>query len=158
MTILGTLLGGWTASSMAARGARRQRLRQLYCFLSFAVGAGFLWSSIAQQAPLASAALAAVSTFAVSSYQAHWWACVTELSGKHLGALFGLLNGLGAFGAMASLYLFGRFSDWRKDLGYLGRDQYDPALYVYVGVLALAALCWLGIDTSRPIAHDDNMH
>jgi MFS transporter, ACS family, glucarate transporter len=155
MTVFGTLLGGLTASWLSAQSVNRQRVRRLLCFLSFFAGAVFLLGGIAQDVPLASAAFAAISAFAVSSYQAHWWACVAELSGKHLGALFGLLNGLGAFGAMASQYFFGAYSQWREELGYSGRAQYDPAFYVYVGVLALAALCWLGVDTSRPIAGDE---
>lgn len=156
LATFGTLAGGFTASWLAKDPASRQGRRRLVCFLSYAVAAGFLFAALLQESPSLSALCAGLSCFAMFSYQAHWWACVTELSGKHLGALFGLLNGLGAFGAMASQYFFGAFADWRRELGYSGRAQYEPAFYVYVAVLALTALCWLRVDTARPLVRESS--
>ena len=61
-----------------------------------------------------------------------WWACAD--SGQrptHSGGLFGLMNGMGVACAMGSPTFFGTFVDWRKDHGYLGHDQWDPAYYVH---------------------------
>jgi ACS family glucarate transporter-like MFS transporter len=101
----------------------------------------------------ASAALSAVftalATFFVALPIATWWAVVTEISGKHLGALFGLMNSLGVPGGVASQVFLGRFSDYRKEQGFVGRDQWDPAFYVYFGVLLVGAVGWLFIDATK---------
>src|SRR5262249_46368347 len=75
-------------------------------------------------------------------------------SGKHLGALFGLMNSLGVPGALGSQLFLGRFVDWLGGLGYSGRPQWDPALYVYAAVLVAGAACWLFIDATRPVVGD----
>jgi hypothetical protein len=36
----------------------------------------------------------------------------------------------------------GWFADYRKDLGYSGREQWDPMFNVFVGVLLFGALMW----------------
>src|SRR5262249_50131376 len=79
-----------------------------------------------------------------------WWSCAIEVSGRHVGALFGLMNGLGVFGAMGSQFFFGAFADWRAGQGYSGRAQWGPAVGVYVAVLLLAALGWAS-SVSRPV-------
>jgi hypothetical protein len=78
-----------------------------------------------------------------------WWGAVTDISGKHLGALFGLMNSLGVPGAAASPIFMGWFVDWLKDLGYEDRARWDPGFYVCAGLLALGATLWLFIDASR---------
>lgn len=148
----GTLMGGFVANWVSNHSTNRQRTRRLICFVSYAAAAVLLLASIWVDSPAASAACAAISCLAMFSYQAHWWASVIELSGKHLGAMFGLLNGVGVFGAMSSQFLFGRLADWRGELGYSGREQWDPLFYMYVAALLVTALFWLGVDTSRPIA------
>ena len=57
-----------------------------------------------------------------------WWASATQVSGRHLGALFGLMNMMGGVGSILSQLFVGSFADWRKSLGYTGRAQWDPAL------------------------------
>ena len=37
---------------------------------------------------------------------------------------------------------FGAFADWRKDQGFEGRDQWDPAFYLCVATLFLAGMLW----------------
>jgi hypothetical protein len=82
---------------------------------------------------------------------ATWWAVVTEISGKHLGVLFGLMNSMGVPGAMLSQLFFGQLADLLKALGFQGRAQFDPLFYVYSGVLLVGAVGWLFIDASRSI-------
>jgi MFS family permease len=85
------------------------------------------------------------------AHAAAWWGVTADISGKHLGALFGLMNSLGFVGGGLSQLFFGRFADWRKDEGYLGRDQWDPAFYVYAAVLVLGAICWLLVDARKSV-------
>src|SRR5262249_51189904 len=104
--------------------------------------AAFLALGVQCESPRLTALFAALSCLVMTSTLATWWSCVTEISGPHLGALFGLMNGLALFGPLASQYLFGAFADWREARGYTGRDQWDPAFGACVVVLLVAAGCW----------------
>jgi hypothetical protein len=79
-----------------------------------------------------------------------WWSAAIEQSGKHTGSLFGWMNMMGLMGAAISQGFVGVFADWRKSLGYVGREQWDPMFDVYVAVLLLGALSWL-IYRKRPL-------
>jgi len=57
---------------------------------------------------------------------------------------------MGTAGALASQGFVGAFADWRKGLGYAGREQWDPMFDVYVGVLLLGAVTWLAY-RKRPL-------
>ena len=83
--------------------------------------------------------------------QSAWWSSAVEVSGKHVGSLFGLMNGLGVFGAMGSQVFFGHFADWRATQGFAGRAQWDPAFYVVVGVLLIGAIGWLFVDPTKRV-------
>jgi hypothetical protein len=52
---------------------------------------------------------------------------------------------------MSSQFFFGWFGDYQKARGLVGRDQYDPAMWVYAGVLLLGAFAWLFVDPTRVI-------
>ena len=84
----------------------------------------------------------ALSCFAAHLTQALWWSCAIGISGKHIGALFGLMNSVGVFGAMSSQYLVGAIADWLGSKGYSGRMQWDPMFYVDMGVLIVAGILW----------------
>jgi hypothetical protein len=62
--------------------------------------------------------------------------------GRHIGSLTGLMNGSGVIGAMASQWFVGAFADYRSAAGYQGREQWDPMIHLYAGVLVLAAGAW----------------
>lgn len=83
------------------------------------------------------------------AHVASWWGVTGDIAGKHLGALFGLMNSLGFFGGVMSQLFFGRFADWRESLGYSGRAQWDPAIYLYAVVLMIGAIFWLMVDARK---------
>jgi sugar phosphate permease len=150
LAAFGTLGGGFLANWVNQR-PRRQALRSGICSGLFAASAGFLVASVWFDDVTLSACFAGLSCACMFSYQAHWWAATMELTGKHLGALFGLLNGMGVVGAMSSQFFFGWFGDFRASLGYAGREQWDPAFCVYLVVLGAGALAWLFVDTTHPL-------
>jgi MFS family permease len=119
------------------------------------LAAVLLSAGMACESPFATAFFAACSTAATHLTNPSWWSCATEISGRHVGAMFGLMNGLGVVGAMSSQLLFGVLADARKAAGYSGREQWDPAFYIVAGVLLAAAVCWLLVDTSRTIDADE---
>src|SRR5947209_8500433 len=101
--------------------------------------------------PVRAAGWTALAMFALHSTLPNWWGAVTDVSGRHLGALFGLMNSIGGLGAIASQLFLGHFVDWMGGLGFVGRAQWDPAFYLYAGILLAGAFGWLWIDVTRPV-------
>jgi MFS family permease len=152
---LGCTLGGFLADWIVRRtGSRRWGRRVVGCG---ALGNAALWLGLGVQCD--SAVLASICTTLASMSamlaQATWWSSVTDISGRHIGALFGLMNSLGMPGAIAGPLFFGFFADRMKELGYEGRAQWDPGFYVYCGVLLLGAIGWLFVDTSKSVVESD---
>jgi hypothetical protein len=54
-------------------------------------------------------------------------------------------------GAFVSTMFLGRFVDRMHERGYEGRAQWDPAFYVYAGVLFIGACCWLAVDANKHV-------
>jgi MFS family permease len=148
---MGTVVGGLIADRIKNRCLRPAHVRRYVGCGFFSLAAILLVASIAASSAFVSALLAAASCCAMLCQHPGWWSGVTELGGRHVGAVFGLVNSLGVPGAMASQYFFGACADWRGSQGFSGREQWDPALAVYVAVLLVGGVCWLFIDVSRPI-------
>jgi MFS family permease len=150
----GMLAGGFLADAIVRPGGNPHRARRLLGSGGYVVAAGTLAAGLLFGSPRLTAVFAALSCLALTSTLSTWWSCVTEVSGRHLGALFGLMNGMGVFGAMGSQFFFGAFADWRGQQGYSGRQQWDPAFAVCVVALLMAAGCW-ACYTSRAVTADD---
>src|SRR6516165_10693297 len=99
-------------------------------------------ASIWTDSTVAASAFVALAAFGVQLQLPSWWASATQVSGRHLGALFGMMNMMGMFGRILFNLFVGGFADWRKSLGYSGRAQWDPALYAYVAVAVIGAVLW----------------
>jgi sugar phosphate permease len=146
--LLGGYLGDWVVRRTGARGWTRRVLGSG----GHTIAALGLLLSIQVDSPLAAALWATLSCLTANIQLANWWAAVTDVSGKHLGALFGLLNSMGVPGAFLSPVLFGWISDRLGQLGYAGREQFDPLFFLYGAVLLVGATGWLFIDATKPIA------
>jgi hypothetical protein len=72
----------------------------------------------------------------------NWWSVVIPQSGRHVATLFGLMNGIGVMGALASQGFVGIFVDWQNQHGHTGRTGWDPIFDVYVLALIGAGLAW----------------
>jgi len=137
---LGTFVGGYLLDLMTAQGGiLRKRLMGGCCFF---MASGMLGCSLLSSDPWLATLFAAFSCFATQATQPLWWSSSIGISGKHVGALFGLMNSVGVFGAMSSQYLVGAMADWLGKQGYSGRDQWDPIFYINLGVLFVAGLLW----------------
>lgn len=124
---------------------------RIYGFLGTAGSAVALAASVQCETALATSAWAALAFALAISQQATFWNVTTEISGKNLGSIFGLMNSLGVPGAFVSTMFLGRFADWMAARGHHGRDQWDPAFYVYAAVLLVGACCWLAVDARKKI-------
>jgi MFS family permease len=153
----GNLGGGWLADRIMRKSRNPMRARRWMGTTAYVLGAGLLMIGMLLDSAEATSTWLAISCLVLQSTLANWWSCAIEVSGRHVGALFGLMNGMGVFGAMASQFFFGFFSDWRKAAGYVGREQWDPAFYIVVGVLLIAGICWQFVDTSRSVDASEGM-
>jgi predicted MFS family arabinose efflux permease len=137
---VGTLVGGYLLDRFATQGGTgRKRILGSCCFF---LAAMMLSCSLMSSHPWLAVIFAGLSCFATQATQPLWWTCSIGISGKHVGALFGLMNSVGVFGAMSSQFLVGALADYFGKRGFTGRDQWDPAFYINVGVLLTAGILW----------------
>jgi MFS family permease len=137
---LGTYVGGQILDRVIlGRGLARRRIMGGSALLLATLMLGC--ALLSKNAWLA-AGFTALSCLATQSAQPLWWSCTTGISGKHVGALFGLMNSMGVFGAMTSQYLVGAIADYLGKQGFTGRAQWDPIFFINMGVLVAAGLFW----------------
>ncbi len=136
----GTFVGGFVLDRwIRGQGIHRLRLFGGSCFFSAAC---LLAAALATRDPWLAAGFTALSCFATQASQPLWWTSSIGISGRHVGALFGLMNSVGVFGAMSSQYLVGYLADTLGKQGYTGRVQWDPIFYIDLGVLMIAGVLW----------------
>lgn len=126
-------------------------------FAGTATAAVLLLLSVQAESATATSFLAAAACIGTMSQQATFWSVTTEISGRHLGSVFGLMNSMGIPGAFGSVLFLGYFVTWMREEGYTGRGQWDPAFYVYAALLLVGACCWLLVDANRKIADDERV-
>ncbi len=145
---LGTLVGGWSLDiTGAARFQVGRRLHGSCCFLAAAV---LLYLALRQDNVIVAVTLTGFSCFFTQATQSLWWSSAIQISGRHVGALFGLMNSVGVFGALSSQFLVGALADHFAGQGLSGRAQWDPIFLINCGVLIAAAVLW-GVFVQRPV-------
>jgi MFS transporter, ACS family, glucarate transporter len=138
---VGMLIGGWLADriSKLEEHVRARRYLGVVCYL---LAAACLFLGVRQDDALSLAMLWGASFCVMHITLPNWWSCAIPQAGRHTATIFGLMNGLGVLGAMASQGFVGVFADWQKDRGFSGREQWDPIFDVYVCVLLANAVAW----------------
>jgi hypothetical protein len=138
---IGTLAGGITVDWIVRCGWAVNG-RRLLGGAAFIMAAVLLGGALWTHDPWVAATITAASCLAAQSTQPLWWSCAIGISGRHVGALFGLMNMMGVVGAMSSQYLVGALADAMGARGFSGRQQWDPIFFIDVGVLVCAGLLW----------------
>ncbi len=138
----GVFLGGLLADRITTRAADPVAARRRVAVVCYLTAAACLYAGARADDAVASCWLMAAAMLAMHLTLPNWWSTAIPQCGKHVGALFGLMNGVGVIGAAASQKFAGVFTDWRKELGHEGRAQWDPLFDVYVGVLVCGAVAW----------------
>jgi ACS family glucarate transporter-like MFS transporter len=136
----GTFLGGQFLDLVVLRGGLWRR--RMMGGGAFAIAAGLLALSLLTENAWMAATFTGLSCFMTQSTQPLWWSSAITVSRKHVGALFGLMNSVGVFGALSSQYLVGALADWLGKHGHTGRTQWDPVFQIDVVVLLLGAVTW----------------
>jgi ACS family glucarate transporter-like MFS transporter len=154
----GVLMGGFVGDWLTARtGSRRLALGSMGTVGLLLAGL-LVGSSVYADVPLIAVLLCSVGYFFSYIQLAAWWAAMSDVGGRHLGALFGLCNMVGLAGGAISQVFLGSFADYMKGLGHVGRAQWDPAFYLYGGVLMAGGLLWLFINPRHTVVPGDAEH
>ncbi|MFM9965566.1 MAG: MFS transporter [Planctomycetaceae bacterium] len=148
---IGCMSGGFIIDWLTRRTGDRFWCRRRLSFLAMSLAAVLLLIGKLCDSSLIASLWTAGSFLLAVMTLASWWGAVADLSGPHLGALFGLMNSLGGFGGMASQRFAGKFAVWMEEHGFTGRAQWDPMFYVYALVIFVGALAWMFIDTRRSV-------
>lgn len=141
----GTLVGGAVSRWIDRRGLPLQ-VRVALATAGLILGGVCLAAGARCESPYATTAGMAGASFLASSQLAQWWAVITLIGGRHVGALFGLANSLGVAGSFGSPYFLGWFANSREKLGFTGRAVWDPAWDIYAGVLVAGGVVWLFVN------------
>lgn len=148
---LGSLCGGFLLDRLTFWSGDRRRSRSWQASGGLLLAALLLTAGTQIDAAVPAAVCTAFAAFSAFLAIPAWWSAVTEVSGRHVGAVFGLLNSLGGVGAVASPIFLGWFVDWMEKRGHTLRDQWDHAFPIYSFVLLLGACGWLLIDSTKSI-------
>ena len=146
---VGALCGGFIVDWLVRNSPNRRWAYSGYGAAALGLAAAAMLASVLCDSLPVSSLLATLACMSALSHQASWWSVTTEISGKHLGALFGLMNSLGVPGALISTAFLGRFVDWMGKRGFMARSQWDPAFYIYAGVLLVGAGCYMLVNCRR---------
>lgn len=148
---IGCIGGGFMIDYLVRTTGNRHLSRRLYSCTALILGAVCLISGRHSDSPWLASIFTGGSVMFTLSTLAAWWGAVTDLSGRHIGALFGLMNSLGGLGAITSQLFVGRYADWMKSFGHAGRAQWDSIFYVYASVLVVGALGWLMVNSAKSV-------
>lgn len=153
----GMLLGGWLADRLSHWTSDPLQARRGLGAICFLTAALCLFIGVRCDDPYTLAALWGASFCAMHITLPNWWSVAIPQCGRHVGAIFGLMNGMGVIGALASQWFVGWHADWRATQGFSGRDQWDPIFDVYVFVLVLGGLAWWSY-RFRLLGRGEEMH
>jgi MFS family permease len=152
---LAAFFGGWLSDYLVQTTGSRRWGRTAQAVAGGGLAACGIIASIWTDSTTVASAFIALVAFGVQLQLPSWWACATQVSGRHLGALFGLMNMMGGIGRSLPQLFVGSFADWRKSLGYRGRDQWDPAFYLFVAIAMLGMILWALINPEKTV--DDEL-
>ncbi|HVC95503.1 MAG TPA: MFS transporter [Pirellulales bacterium] len=147
----GVLIGGYLGDWLTVRLGSRRRALGVMGTVGLLLAGTCVGGSVLIDAPLLAVLLCSVGYFFSYIQLAAWWSTMADIGGRHVGALFGLGNMIGLGGGALSQVFLGSYADYRKALGLMGRDQWDPAFYFYGGVLVVGGLLWLFINPAKPV-------
>jgi MFS family permease len=148
---MGCYFGGRLTDWLVAKTGDRRWGRTAQSVLGAGIAATGILASIFTESSLLASIFIAMACFGIQIQLPAWWASATQVSGRHVGALFGMMNMLGAVGGISSQVFLGRFADWMKSLGYTGRAQWDPGFYIYVVIALVGMVLWSLVNPEKTV-------
>jgi sugar phosphate permease len=145
----GSFLGGWFSDWFVKFTGSRRWGRTTQAIVGAATASTCVFASLRTDATNMASIYVAMACFGAQLQTPAWWACATAVSGKHLGALFGMMNMIGALGGIFSQIFFGYYAEYMKDLGFSGRAQWDPAVYLYILIPLIGMTLWIFVNPEK---------
>jgi MFS family permease len=140
---VGMFIGGWLSDRITQKSSDPIRDRRRVSAAGFFIAAVCMFVGTRCESAVATSAFWSAAMCAMHIQLPNWWSAIIPQAGRHTATIFGLTNGIGVFGALASQGFVGIFADWQESRGLKGRAQWDPIFDVYVSVLVLGGLAWL---------------
>jgi sugar phosphate permease len=148
---VGCFFGGWLTDWLVKKTGNRRWGRTAQSVGGAALAALGILASLFTESTVLASVFVALACLGVQIQLPAWWASATQVSGRHLGALFGLMNMIGALGAICSQLFLGSLADVMGRWGYTGRAQWDPGFFTYVAVALLGMTLWSLIDPRKTV-------
>jgi MFS transporter, ACS family, glucarate transporter len=147
----GAMTGGWFSDWLVRRTGNLRWGRTAQAVAGWGVAVlGMLASLRIGSATMASVCFA-IAAFGLQLALPVWWSVATHITGRHIGALFGMMNMVGSLGRIIASSWVGYVADWRKSLGYTGRAQWDPAVYGFVVFALIGVVLWSLVDPRKNV-------
>jgi len=147
----GCYFGGWLTDFLLQATGNPRWSRTAQSVVGAGLAASGLLASLFIDNTVLSSILVAIACFGLQLQLPAWWACGTQIGGKHLGALVGLMNMIGNGGAAILQTIFGHFVEMMKSWGHAGRARWDPGIYIYVAVALLGMALWSQVDPEKVV-------
>jgi MFS family permease len=145
------LLGGYLGDILTRELGSRRRALGLMGTVGLLVAGVLVGSSIYVDSPLFAVSLCSIGYFFAYIQLAAWWAAMSDVGGRHLGAMFGLCNMVGLSGGAISQVFLGYYVEYNEGLQLAGRAAWDPAFQIYALVLICGGVLWLFIDPRKQV-------
>lgn len=139
---VGVAIGGYASDHLIRRFGRKWG-RRIPGLIGLPLAAGTLFFAITTPDSKTSAFLfAAAAGFSTIGVAPGWAACL-EIGGRHAGVVTGAMNTFGNLGGTVMPLVMGLCLDrW---------GSWNMSLMTVVFFYLFAAVCWLGIDSDKPI-------
>ena len=109
--------GGWLTDWLVRKTGNRRWGRTAQAVVGAGIAAFGVVASVWTDSTWLASAFIALVAFGVQLQLPAWWACATQVSGRHLGAIFGLMNMMGGLRADSLAYLYRRLCRLEKSPG-----------------------------------------
>jgi MFS transporter, ACS family, glucarate transporter len=152
---IGCLFGGWLSDFVLRTFNNRRLARSVSGAVMMGLAGGCALSVRYAESAAAITALNAAALFFMQSAVPTWWTVVAEISGRHGGAMWGLMNSMASLGLMGLNLLVGRLVDHRQSIGLAAAQAWRPVFDAVAVGLLLGAVAWLLVNATRSIVGPD---
>lgn len=168
----GCLLGGPAVNGLARLLGDRRRARRALGVSALSVGAACWWGAMRAENVHIYCTLVSLAAFTIDLTLGACWASCQDLGRSHAATTAACMNTVGTLGNALAGWLTGTLVEGSlaaraaalhvAPSGLAEADRrlaaiagYESAFGTYVAAFLIAAVCWLLIDPSRPIAAED---
>jgi MFS family permease len=138
---LGCLFGGWVADWAARTWPDSRWNRSAIGTGGFALAAGAMIVGSLWNAPVPTSYCYALACFGIHTHAGAYWGVAGDIGGRHIGALFAVINSIGQFGAAGAQAIF----------GFVPRSEWGTAFGACGFLLVVGAFCWSQVDGRKTL-------